>query len=673
MTAMRAPRSILLGTRRRAPNLPRPPATRILLGTRGRVPNLPRCATRIAGALLAAAFAVSCGGDGGGTTATPTGIRVELDLGAFTDTVQTLKLTVSAATAGFRMIDPGNTAVSMPAPGVQLATQASTANPDALDLVMTFSRPDGYGFPQPMVFRIETSNSQALQVSAVAVATNDLGKRIASGISAAAVTLAIGGQATLSLTLEKDDGNVTPGTPTLDLSMAGADIAIQGPQANGGLSSVVVCDVNKDNKSDVIVGVPAAVTPAGDATGAVYIVFGGKTEAVVNLAAPTAGQENHLFGENAGDQLGAALACADIDNDGIPDLIIGAPGAYGAPGQEAAGRVYVIFGRTNLATSTVDISSADIVWIGPAAHANLGQAVMARDLDFDYAADVLISAPGDGAGVVHLLSVGAGWPTRPTVLGAASSPVTFSGAKVTAMAAGDLDGNGGDSSAAPFEVILGEPTYQIPGGDLRGAVYVFKDVVPGAARAFDVTATGALGPTLKLVGGTKNASFGAALASLNLSTDGDDLVVGAPGSNDGAGAVYLYGHNANFFQNSTPDPTRSLPGPAANGRFGSALAGVLSGNLDAPSGFQLLVGAPSTDNAALSQAGAAYVYRNFRDPSPELVVQIFGAEMRAHLGAAVAGGQVDANKIGDVVVVAPDATGGAAAAGAGVAYVRFGQ
>jgi hypothetical protein len=283
-------------------------------------------------------------------------------------------------------------------------------------------------------------------------------------------------------------------------------------------------------------------------------------------------------------------------------------------------------------------------------------------------ADILASAPGDGDGVVHLLSVGAGWPTRPTVLDAASSPVTFSGAKVTALATGDLDSDAGGDNGPPFEVILGEPTYQIAGGETRGAVHVFKDVVPGTARAFNVGATGALGPALKLVGGTKNAAFGTALASLNLSNDGDDLAVGAPGDGLGAGAVYLYVHSADFFQNSAPTPTRTVTGPAAGGRFGSALAGVISGTAVSPTGFQLLVGAPTTDNGVLTQAGAAYIYRNFREAPPELVSRILGPALSAHLGVAVAGGQVDANKIGDFIALAPDA-----AAGAGVAYIRFGQ
>src|SRR6185369_11748600 len=172
-----------------------------------------------------------------------------------------------------------------------------------------------------------------------------------------------------------------------------------------------------------------------------------------------------FYGQNGGDELGAALACADVTSDGIPDLIVGAPGAFGAAGEQQAGRVYVIAGRASLASTTIKVGmgGAEVEWVGPAANAALGQTLLARDLDNDGVAELLVAAPGDGAGMVHLLARGGGWPAAPTVLGAGSSPVTFAGAKVAALAAGDLDGD--RTGTAAYEVILGEPSYRVPGAE----------------------------------------------------------------------------------------------------------------------------------------------------------------------------------------------------------------
>jgi hypothetical protein len=69
--------------------------------------------------------------------------------------------------------------------------------------------------------------------------------------------------------------------------------------------------------------------------------------------------------------------------------------------------------------------------------------------------------------------------------------------------------------------------------------------------------------------------------------------------------------------------------------------------------------------------GAAYLYkadilRKFR-----IFEQVYGKTAGDALGTSVAGGQLDAGGIGDLVTAAPNAAG--SDSGSGIVYVRYGQ
>jgi hypothetical protein len=92
-------------------------------------------------------------------------------------------------------------------------------------------------------------------------------------------------------------------------------------------------DVDGDGVPDVISGAPGPQT-AGSPPGTAY-VYSGRTGRVLR----------RLHGYAAGDQFGAAVAGAgDVNHDGRPDLLVGAPGS-GAAGS-APGHAYVFSGRT---------------------------------------------------------------------------------------------------------------------------------------------------------------------------------------------------------------------------------------------------------------------------------------------------------------------------------------
>jgi Ca2+-binding RTX toxin-like protein len=104
-------------------------------------------------------------------------------------------------------------------------------------------------------------------------------------------------------------------------------------------------DVNFDGVDDLLVGAPGADPGGRTSAGQSYVVFGSRTFAsTVNLAALNGSNGFMLNGISAGSHSGAAVSRAgDVNNDGIPDLLIGAPGAA-ANGNVSSGQAYVVFG-----------------------------------------------------------------------------------------------------------------------------------------------------------------------------------------------------------------------------------------------------------------------------------------------------------------------------------------
>lgn len=188
------------------------------------------------------------------------------------------------------------------------------------------------------------------------------------------------------------------------ISAATADYAWTGAAADDEAGiSVAAGDVDGDGLDDLVVGADG-VDSAGAWTGAAYIVLGSSLGAAGGPAQSLSGADYVIQGESSGHFFGTAVASGgDVDGDGTDDVLVGAPPADGeAPG---GGRVYVFYGSDLGSPGTRSAASADLVLRGTVSNGQMGKVVgLAEDMDGDGRAEVLVGSPtanGD-AGLLRL-------------------------------------------------------------------------------------------------------------------------------------------------------------------------------------------------------------------------------------------------------------------------------
>ncbi len=177
---------------------------------------------------------------------------------------------------------------------------------------------------------------------------------------------------------------------------------------------------------------------------------------------PSLSKATYTFvGEGGDDLAGASVqGVGDVDGDGRDDVFIGAPYA-----RNSRGAAYLVLSSSLGSTTSIDLSTADYVFVGDSSADHAGSAVArVGDVDADGLDDLVVGAPftNDWAGASYLVLGASLGGTAELAL--AEADASFHGESTDqfsgiATSAGDVDGDGRS------DLLIGAVGDQSGGGD----------------------------------------------------------------------------------------------------------------------------------------------------------------------------------------------------------------
>jgi hypothetical protein len=317
-------------------------------------------------------------------------------------------------------------------------------------------------------------------------------------------------------------------------------------------------------------------------------------------------------------------ANADFNDDGFSDLAVGAP-VDSVQGQDGAGAVNVLYGGARgLSTRGEQQFTQATPGIGdvPEQDDFFGGALAAGDFNGDGIGDLAIGVPGEGvptgdgtnraaAGMVHVL-----YGSRDGLRVAGSDAWTQDSPGIkgvteardgfgTALAVGNFDGDRED------DLGIGVPGEGVSGQQAAGAVNVLYGTRGGLSEARDQLWT----QNTSGIKGVAGSGFqmGTALAANDVSGNNrDELAIGIPGGrvsghSDAGAVLVLYGRARGLtsVDDLWSQDARGIKGVSEAGdHFGNALA---IGDFDRDRVGDLAVGVPEEGVGGASDAGAVNV------------------------------------------------------------------
>ena len=348
-----------------------------------------------------------------------------------------------------------------------------------------------------------------------------------------------------------------------------------------------------------------------------------------------------IYGVGSADRAGYALDAADVDGDGLGDLIIGA--YQDSDADTYAGAVHLSLGPHR---GEILLDSGEPTWTGEQERALAGSAVAALgDVDGDGLTDLAVGAPeddtdGNVSGRAYLLR----GPV--TTSGALGLQDTWSGGRASVIfgsavaAAGDVDGDG-----------LADVLFGAEGDD-----GLYSDGGAGYLVLGPATATGTIDDVYdgRFRPEDSNDELGRAVGSAgDVDGDGlDDMLFAAPGRNDldtESGVVYLVLGSSTRWTGVSQrlnSADAKLRGHERDLRAGGALLGL--GDLDGDGFGELLIGSePVVD------PGSAFLLRGPLTGEISLAsadVTFEGDKAGSHAGHSLAAGDVDGDGELDLLI-----------------------
>ena len=381
-------------------------------------------------------------------------------------------------------------------------------------------------------------------------------------------------------------------TGTLELASA-ATVTFTGEAAGDQLGWTVDAagDLDGDLYGDLWLAAPYA-DRGGANFGAAYLFYG-----VAGLSglvdAGTA--DAILLGQTGASKVGTAFAeVSDYTGDGLMDVLVGASGTY--VGGTSKGAAYVVAGPVY---GVLDLGVASLILQGSSTGEELGEEVVAGDLDGDGLSELVVA--GDGVattapGVAYLVESGltgtyaVTTAASATLTGAASADHLGAGLAIP----GDMDGDGRDDLA------LGVRAYNRGSSADVGVVYVYTTMPAG-------TVSPAAGAAFAIEGTLTGDRFGTDVETAG-DVNGDgliDLLVGAAGGGTAnAGAMYLYTMPLSGTVTASGADARFEPDNAGDDCADYIGAGA---DFDGNGYDDILLGAPGDDDMG-TNAGATFVF-----------------------------------------------------------------
>jgi hypothetical protein len=421
------------------------------------------------------------------------------------------------------------------------------------------------------------------------------------------------------------DPLVTSGNP----ANANAQLIGKHKFAQAGKAVASAGDVNGDGYSDVIVGAPLFDSSKPN-QGAFFIYFGSSL-GLNPIGGITCTGDNKIGNAYFGSSLSSA---GDVNGDGFSDVIAGSWGY--SNGETEEGAAYIFYGsKDGINLTGVKIESNQ-------ATASFGQSVAgAGDVNDDGYSDVIVGAPSftgdlenEGAAFIYMGS-SEGISTIASAILEGNKSNSYFGASVAPA---------GDVNADQFnDILVGAYFYENILGNDMGAVFVYSGDYTGIKPS----------PATTILGTKIGGKFGYAVSSAgDLNGDGySDIVVGSPNYNNGTGAINIYLASSKGEGISAQSPT-ILEGDQVGAEFGSSVA--CAGDVNGDGFSDIIVGEPGRDNAGKLREGWAHVYFGSVNGTVKAKSLITSNQAEAELGASVASaGDVNGDGFSDIIVGAP--------------------
>lgn len=442
-------------------------------------------------------------------------------------------------------------------------------------------------------------------------------------------------------------------------------------------------DINGDGYDDVLVGSNQFSQAIGETPGVAYIVYGkaSQTDAFTGLngLSAVAGAQISVAAGAFAASVGAA---GDVNGDGFDDIIVGRTAV-----NNDAGASYVIFGKkaglgTDLNVSALNGKNGFQIK-GATADDSSGFSVnSAGDINGDGFADLIIgaiNAETDQRGASYIVFGKQSGFAATIDLGkldgkngfklTGANPLDLNGTSVSS--AGDVNGDGLSDFLVGAKGASGN----------GGATYLVFGKETGFASTLDLSKLdGKTGVKINGAGGS-----GKSVASAgDVNGDGfDDIVIGAPYANSGAGVVHvIFGKKEAFAANVSTAFLNGKNGFTIEAETANDYAGFSvssAGDVNGDGFDDVLIGAR---DAADSYAGRSYVVFGKAAGFPAFIqlanldgnngFKINGANDFDRSGVSVsAAGDVNRDGFADLIIGAADSDANGADSGA--AHVVFGQ